>query len=183
MVGKFEPAPDADLINCYLTIMQFQELNMSQNIHEDFARLHRWQAKNLRKLVRQALEEVLKSIPAARRRWRARIDVMLDGVAVDTELQLLHNGRLVHQHRYAPRDDEAALALLWAFLLDPDRPFGQEVRACGLPGCSKYFLAEKNPGGGRRRVYCSDEHSYEADKLRAAARNAKSRKRRNRSER
>lgn len=177
-VGMFDPAPDADLIDCYLTIMQFEEQSSSPVAHEDFARVFRQQAKDLRKLVQQALEETLKSIPAARHRWRTRIDVMLDGVTVTTELHLLRSGRLVHLHRYAPRDNEAALALLWAFLLDPDQPLGEEVRVCGLDSCSRFFLAEKNPGGGRRRVYCSDNHSYEADKLRAAARNAKLRKRR-----
>lgn len=176
-VSELEPAPDAGLINCYLTIMHFEEVNWTLKIHEAFARQYRSDARELRRLLRQTLEEAIDGIPAARRRRRTRVDVMLDGVVVETELQLLRSGRLEHLHRYVPNDHEAALALLWVFLLDPDRPFGQEVRICDLERCAKYFLAEKNPKGGRRRKYCSHAHTLEADALKAVDRNAKARKR------
>ena len=176
LVGKLEPAPDAKLINCYLIVMHFEKVNWTSIIHEDFARLHRSEAKELRGMLRRALNDVQASTAVARRRRRSRIDVMLDGVAVETELHLLRDGRVEHRHRYAPKDNEAAVALLWVFLLDPDRPFETELRLCSLQECPKYFLAEKNPAGGPRRKYCSPEHTYAADKIMAVRRQARSQK-------
>ncbi len=177
-VNKLEPAPDGRLINCYLTIMHFEDSNWTVIIHEDFARLHRVNAKELRSMLRQSLGEIRNNVVKARRKLRSRIDVMLDGVAVDTDLHLSRDGRLEHRHRYAPKDHEAAIALLSVLLLDPDRPFGDELRECALEECTNYFLAMKNPAGGPRRKYCSDEHSDTADKMKAVERHAQLRKRR-----
>lgn len=179
--SEFEPAPDAGLINCFLTIMRFDDPGLTLTIHEAFARLHRRAAKELREILRTALMDACKSTSAARKRYRSRVDVMLDGVAVDTELHLRDDWRLGHRHRYKPQDHEAALALLWVFLLDPDRPFYSELRRCQLSTCQKFFLAEKNPAGGPRRKYCTTDCAYSADKIKAARERApRSRKRRNR---
>ena len=176
LVEKLEPAPDARLINCYLIVMHFEKVNWPSIIHEDFARMHRPEAKKLRGLLRRALNEAQASIAGVRRRRRSRIDVMLDGVAVETELHLLRDGRVEHRHRYAPKDNEAAVALLWVFLLDPDRPFGMELRLCNLQKCTKYFLAAKNSAGGPRKKYCSPEHAYAADKIMAVRRQTQPKK-------
>lgn len=177
-VAKLEPAPDASLINYYLTVMHFENPDWNTNIHEDFARVFRTNAKELRAMLRQSLGEICNNIARARQKLRSRTDVMLDGVAVETELHLSRDFRVEHRHRYAPRDHEAAVALLTVFLLDPDKPFGDELRECALEECTDYFFSLKNPAGGPRRKYCSDEHSETADKMKALERQARRRERR-----
>lgn len=169
-VAPQEPAPDAGLINVYLTIMNAKDPEWTMVIHEDFAKLNRRDAKALRSRVRDALSTASSSLATARRKRRKAIDGMLDGISVETDLCLKADGRVEHQHRYKPVHHDSAIALLWMFLLDPGRPFGNELRQCALPDCGRFFLAQKNPSGGPRRKYCSTDHAHKADKLKAMER-------------
>jgi hypothetical protein len=120
--------------------------------------------------LRRRLDQWLIGRTTSLRALRASADVALNEVTVDTELELSADGRLIHVHRYRPRDHEGVIGMMLAFLLDPALPYGATVRRCALRSCDQYFLATPGAKGGPRRRYCRPEHQQEADGARATER-------------
>lgn len=131
----------------------------------------------LSNMIRAELKRVL---DPARHRSRAQIDVMIEDIKVHTSLQLLPNSSLRHVHRYEAENDEAIRGLLWAYLMDPDRPFGKSLRRCQHKDCRAYFFVKYGPKGGGNQKYCSDDCALSADRAMGAERTRRYRARKRR---
>jgi hypothetical protein len=117
-------------------------------------------ARRLQAPIRSELADAIAS-PSLSSKKRNALDVQLDGIEVFTKLRMRKDGRVDHVHRYIPHDDEAAVALLRAFV----RGFRKELRVCGLTDCGKFFLKDTT-----HRKYCSKEHTLIADSLKSGNR-------------
>lgn len=124
----------------------------------------------LRDRLRRTLNDFVERSPGNLALWRAKADSACQSVKVMTKLNVLDSGVLDHGHRYIPVDHDAVEGLLLAFMMDPTKPAGGEVRVCALKTCGRYFVAKKNAKGGPRRRYCADEHRIEADRNAAIVR-------------
>src|SRR6266478_8066858 len=87
------------------------------------------------KYVRAALERFLKAGGKGDRALRAKADAAIDQIGVRTELRFSERGTLEHLHSYTAGTGDGPLGLFLAFLLDPDRRFGRDLRRCRLPAC------------------------------------------------
>ncbi len=108
---------------------------------------------------------------------RAFADSAVDSIQVRTQLKISERDALVHLHSYTAGDGDGPLGLTLAFLLDPDRRFGEDLRQCRLPECGRFFLVPRGRRGGRIPSFCPDtDHQRRFDAKRAAVRNQQRRK-------
>lgn len=126
--------------------------------------------------VRSALERFLKG---SHRALRATADAAIDQVRVgETRLRISERGTLEHEHSYVAGIGDGPLGLFLAFLLDPDRRFGRDLRRCRLPDCGRFFFVPLNRKGGRIPAYCPDtDHQRRHDAMNAPKRAKKHRDR------
>jgi hypothetical protein len=85
---------------------------------------------------------------------RATADAAVEDIQVSTKLRVSERGTLEHIHTYAAGSRDGPLGLFLAFLLDPNRRFGADLRQCRLPTCRRYFFVPLNRKGGRIPAYC-----------------------------
>jgi hypothetical protein len=168
--------PEEVLINSWLSI-KANRITRRLITTREWTKRDTPHALKLSEALRGALSAWVADAASARRQFRSVIDSAVDEIEVFTDLETQPDGRVVHRHRYVPHDNEAVLALLCAFLGDPERPFGSQLRQCPLNGCGQFFLSIKNAAGGPRPKYCSPRHTEEADRQLAAERQSRLRER------
>jgi hypothetical protein len=108
---------------------------------------------------------------------RSTRDNALEGVqVVRTQLRVSERGRLEHLHSYAAGTGDGPRGLFLAFLLDPERRFGTDLRRCRLPACGRFFVVPPFRKGGRIPNYCpGTDHQRRHDAMRSPERSRRNR--------
>lgn len=171
---------DGDRMIALSALNVIRPWNLSDNYQDwagvSFAAPERWSAPPpLREKVRAVLSVATAHNERARAALRQRANESLkraraeERLEVRADISIEQSGALTHVLHYLPQDEEAAITLFTALMLDP--AFGARVRKCDLQRCGRYFLKTSE-----HRKFCSDGHRQEADKLDHKHRQARYRK-------
>ena len=127
--------------------------------------------------ARAWLEQIVEDLPKARRMMRAQWESAVNG-------KLLLIPRLDSRgvtYRVIARSLAVRMGYTFALLLDPKKPFGEDLCRCRYSKCQKFFFVQKVPGVTRvRRRSCSAEHAALMDAEDAVNRMARMRTQRRR---
>ena len=124
------------------------------------------------KRLRADLDRFLDGGDKFLRALRATRDRAIEEVRVErTQMRVSPTGQLEHLHSYVAGPGDGPRGLFLAFLLDPDRRFGADLRRCRLPGCERFFFVPRFRKGGRIPNYCpGTDHQRRHDAIRSPAR-------------
>ena len=134
--------------------------------------------RELRIEFRRALELILTSRKDAEKELGDFISAALDEfVLVPT---ITWNGSKTQiQIKYCPLSTRAVLGHALMLLLDKQKGIGKHLRKCKLNSCERVFISQASSKGGRRPLFCTDNHRKEAASQTGAKRTRKYRKKLN----
>jgi hypothetical protein len=122
--------------------------------------------------VRSVLEQFMTGSQKVRQALREIRDAAIEHVRVaSTELVISKRDTLEHLHGYFTGTGDGPLGLFLTYLMDPGRPFGQNLRRCRLASCGRVFFVPPVRRGGPIPAYCpGTDHQRRADAMKAARR-------------
>jgi hypothetical protein len=124
--------------------------------------------------VRDVLDRFMRGGKEDLRWLRRTAYVAIEGVRIgSTELSFSGRGTLEYVHSYVTGTRDGPLGLFLAFLLDPERPFGQSLRRCRLRGCERFFFVPPARRGGPIPAFCPGTDHQRRHDARSSAKRAK----------